>query len=75
MRGVVQDLRHEGKVYDILINVQGLAIRIGLGNMDLDRTYHLDIGVRIVHMLYVAWGGESPDHYTLSVLLANLEYE
>jgi hypothetical protein len=71
----VQDLRHEGKMYDRLADVQGLIVPVCLGNMDLERTYYLDVGVRIVHMLYMAWGGECLDHHTPSVAPATLEYE
>jgi serine/threonine protein kinase len=71
----VQDLRHEGKMYGRLADVQGSAIPVCLGNMDLDRIYYLDVGVRIVHMLYMAWGGESLYHRTPSVPPATLEYE
>jgi len=55
----VEDLRHEGEVYRRLEEVQGSAVPVCLGNMDLERTYYLDVGVRIIHMLYMAWGGAS----------------
>ena len=47
----VPDLRHEGQVYERLEAVQGLAVPLCLGDMDLQRTHYLDVGVRIVHML------------------------
>jgi hypothetical protein len=43
--------------------------------MDIERTYYLDVGDRIVHMLYMAWGLESVYYKTLSVPLATLEHE
>jgi len=75
VKAFVQELRHEGKMYDVLANVQGSAVPVCLGNMDLDRTYFLDVGVRIVHMLYMAWGGEALYHDTPSVPSATLEHE
>jgi hypothetical protein len=71
----VPDLRHEGKMYDRLADLQGSAIPVCLGNMDLDRTYYLDVGVRIIHILYMAWGGESLYHHTSPVSPATLESE
>jgi Phosphotransferase enzyme family len=71
----VQDLRHEGEIYDRWADVQGSLVPVCLGNMDLNRTYYLDVGVRIVHMLYMAWGGESLYHQTPSVPSATLERE
>jgi len=62
-------------MYDVLANWQGSAIPVCLGNMDLDRTYYLDVGVRIVHMLHMAWGGESLYYETPSVAPAALEHE
>ena len=58
MKAFVPDLRHEGVVYRQFEALQGVAIPVCLGNMDLNRTYYLDVGVRIVHMLYMAWGGD-----------------
>ena len=55
--------------------MQGSAIPVCLGNMDLDRTYYLDVGVEIVHVLYMAWGGESLYHDTPSIAPAALEHE
>jgi hypothetical protein len=62
-------------MYDCLADVQGAAVPVCLGNMDLDRVYYLDVGVRIVHMLYMAWGGESLYQHTPSVPPATLENE
>ena len=71
----VTGLRHEGKVYEQLEEVQGSAVPVCLGNMDLDRTYYLDVGVRIVHMLYMAWGGNSLYDETPSISALLLEHE
>jgi predicted acylesterase/phospholipase RssA len=32
-----------------------------LGNIDLLEWYNLDLGVRILHMLLMSWGGEAAD--------------
>jgi hypothetical protein len=53
----VPDLRHEGHIYKLLRRVQGLATPVCLDNIDLKRTYYLDVGVRIIHMLLMSWGG------------------
>ena len=50
-------------------------VPVYLGNMDLNRTYYLDVGVRIIHMLYMAWGGECLYYNTLSIPHAVFEKE
>lgn len=72
----VQDLRHEGKMYEQrFANIKGSTVPVYLGNMDLNRTYYLDVGVRIIHMLYMAWGGDCLCHQTPSIPSATLEAE
>ena len=71
----VKDLRHEGRMYDRFAYRQGSVVPVYLGNMDLNRTYYLDVGVRIIHMLYMAWGGEYLHYYTPSIPPAVLEQE
>ena len=56
----VPDLVHEGRMYDRLKSIQGRLIPVYLGNIDLDRPW-LDLGVRIIHMLLMSWGGERVD--------------
>jgi len=51
-------LKHEGLVYQHLDEVQGELVPVYLGNISLVRPYFLDIGVRIVHMLFMSWEGE-----------------
>jgi hypothetical protein len=51
-------LEHEGSVYRHLDEVQGELIPVYLGNISLVRSYFLDFGVRIVHMLLMSWAGE-----------------
>ncbi|KAH7378966.1 hypothetical protein BKA64DRAFT_242116 [Cadophora sp. MPI-SDFR-AT-0126] len=52
-------LKHEGVVYRHC-EVQGelAPVPVYLGNISLVRPYFLDVGVRIVHMLLMSWGGE-----------------
>ncbi len=57
----VPDLVHEGKVYQQLAKLQGKAVPVYLGNIDLDKWYYLDVGVRILHMLLMSWGGNLAD--------------
>lgn len=71
----IQDLRHEGKIYERLVAMHGLVVPVCLGNIDLARTYYLDIGVRIIHMLFMVWGGECLYEYTLSISSEILEAE
>jgi hypothetical protein len=75
VQAFVPDLLHEGKMYGLLTHAQGSTVPVYLGNMDLERTYYLDVGVRIVHMLYMAWGGEHADDHTPPIPPATLEYE
>jgi len=56
----VPDLKHEGRMYDRLQSIQGKMIPVYLGNINLDRPWR-DLGVRIIHMLLMSWGGERVD--------------
>ncbi|RMZ90424.1 hypothetical protein DV736_g2345, partial [Chaetothyriales sp. CBS 134916] len=53
----VPDLRREGRWYRQLDKLQGDAVPVYLGNIDLTRGYYLDLDVNIVHMLLMSWGG------------------
>lgn len=55
------DLLHEGNIYRRLTKLQGTAVPVYLGNIDLDQWYYLDLGVRILHMLLMSWGGDPAD--------------
>jgi hypothetical protein len=61
VQAFVPDLRHEGKVYRQLEDLQGTAILVCLGDIDLVEWYYLDVGVRILHMLLMSWGGDLAD--------------
>jgi hypothetical protein len=54
-------LLHEGEIYRRIEKIQGAAIPVYLGNIDLLEWYNLDLGVRILHMLLLSWGGEVAD--------------
>ncbi|KAL9012895.1 MAG: hypothetical protein Q9173_002372 [Seirophora scorigena] len=53
----VEDLRHEQRMYDRLSSMQGKYIPVHLGNIDLARPWYDCGGVRVIHMLLLAYGG------------------
>ncbi|KAK3935393.1 hypothetical protein QBC46DRAFT_271871, partial [Diplogelasinospora grovesii] len=57
----VPDLRREGRRYQQLDGLQGDAVPVYLGNIDLMTGYYLDLDVDIVHMLLMSWGGQGVD--------------
>ena len=61
VQAFVPDLLHEGKIYRRLAKLQGTAVPVYLGNIDLKEWYYLDVGVRILHMLLMSWGGDLAD--------------
>ena len=61
VQAFVPDLRHERDVYRRLAKLQGTVVPVCLGNIDLTEWYYLDVGVRILHMLLMSWGGELID--------------
>ncbi|EEH37576.2 hypothetical protein PAAG_07994 [Paracoccidioides lutzii Pb01] len=58
------EVSREAEIYRILQTVQGVAVPVFLGSIDLAKTYFLHGFGPIRHMLLMAWGGES---------IANLE--
>lgn len=52
----------EADVYRILRPVQGSAVPVFLGAIDLDRVYFLHGAGEIRHMLLMGWGGEDLSH-------------
>ena len=58
VRAFVPDLQHEGEVYQRLSSLQGSEIPVYMGSIDLPHVYYLDVGVRIQHMMMMAWGGD-----------------
>ena len=61
VQAFVPDLLHEGRIYRRLASLQGTAVPVYLGNIDLKEWYYLDLGVRILHMLLMSWGGDLAD--------------
>jgi hypothetical protein len=54
----VEDLQHEAVVYQRLQRLQGVCVPVFLGSVDLDRPYYYDFQVRVIHMMFLSWGGE-----------------
>ena len=59
----VPDLLHEGKIYQrpAMAKLQGTAVPVYLGNINLKDRYCLDIRVLILHLLLMSWGGSLAD--------------
>jgi len=66
-------LRHEGRIYCRLEKLQGRVVPVYLGNIDLTRSYCLDAGVWLVHLLLMSWGGEMVDLVTVPNLEGEIE--
>ncbi|OGM39127.1 hypothetical protein ABOM_012263, partial [Aspergillus bombycis] len=52
------EVKREADIYRILRQVQGRAVPVFLGTIDLAMIYFLEGAGRICHMLLMAWGGE-----------------
>ncbi|CAJ2504427.1 Uu.00g118210.m01.CDS01 [Anthostomella pinea] len=74
----VQDLEHEISVYRRLSPAQGVDVPVCLGAIDLrdiSRIYYYDFRVRVVYMMFLAWGGRSlHDLDPSDTVPANLSY-
>lgn len=68
-------LRHEGRIYQHLFPLQGSTIPVYLGNIDLRYPYLYDVGVKIVHMLLISWGGRSLYERSPAISSSQLERE
>ena len=55
---LVQVLRKEARMYGHMHAVQGRAVPVHLGSIDLARPFYLCSGVLIVHLLLLSWGGD-----------------
>ncbi|KAI4086487.1 MAG: hypothetical protein LQ344_007506 [Seirophora lacunosa] len=53
----VEDLRYEQRIYHRLSSMQGTFIPVHLGNIDLAHPWYDSGGVRVIHMLLLAYGG------------------
>jgi hypothetical protein len=71
----VPDLLFEGHMYQQLESIQGTAVPVCLGNIDLLQWYNLDLGVRILHMLLMSWGGEAANEDEMARVMPELEGE
>ena len=69
------DLQHEGSIYRHLEPLQGQLIPVYLGNISLTHPYFLAVGVRIIHMLLLSYGGEEVDHDAMARLGKSLPAE
>ncbi|KAJ6438065.1 Kinesin light chain 1 [Purpureocillium lavendulum] len=62
IQAFISDLEHEAAVYRRLDDLQGVHVPVFLGAIDLrsmSKTYYFDHRVYIVHLTFMAWGGES----------------
>lgn len=71
----ISDLWGEGQMYIWMQRLQGTAIPVYLGNIHLINFYHLDIGVTILHMLFLSWGGQMIDKDETAKAMPNLQQE
>ncbi|KAI9781063.1 MAG: hypothetical protein M1839_006340 [Geoglossum umbratile] len=51
----VDELQHESLVYQRLRPLQGVCVPVCLGSIDLVHPYFYDVGVRIIHMMFMSW--------------------
>ncbi|KAI9812494.1 MAG: hypothetical protein M1826_002825 [Phylliscum demangeonii] len=72
----VDELQHEGAIYqDHLQDLQGHAVPVYLGNIDLESPCFLCKGVLIIHMLLMSWAGEELDRDPRRKRIRHLEPE
>ncbi|POR32435.1 Uncharacterized protein TPAR_07370 [Tolypocladium paradoxum] len=72
----IRDLRHEAAVYERLRPVQGVAVPVFLGSIDLRdmrKVYYYDHRVYIVHLTFLSWGGLSAVRAAKMPLAAEVE--
>jgi hypothetical protein len=50
----LSDLLHEGQVYKSLRRVQHSPTPVCLGNIDLKRTYYLDVGAKTIYIPFTS---------------------
>ncbi|CDM34682.1 hypothetical protein DTO013E5_3392 [Penicillium roqueforti] len=66
--GLWKEVSREAEIYQILRKVQGSAVPVFLGTIDLLVDYYHDAG-DISHMLIMGWGGENIVHMEMTSLL------
>jgi hypothetical protein len=65
----VGDLMHESAIYHRLLPIQGKYVPVHLGNLKVDSPFYYAGAVRIVHMMFLSFGGfpiRSPISATLA---------
>jgi hypothetical protein len=55
---LVPHLVHEALLYQHMAHLQGAAIPVHLGNLNLARAFRLASGVEIAHVMFLSYGGE-----------------
>lgn len=53
-----KEVQREAKVYQVLNSLQGSAVPIFLGTVNIQKVYFLHGGARIKHFLLLSWGGK-----------------
>jgi len=71
----IRNLKHEGRVYRHLHEVQGEVIPVYLGNISLSNPYFLNFRVRVGHMLLMSWAGEQAQEDMMSRMGRNIDSE
>ena len=66
VQAFVEDLQHEADVYRRLQPLQGRCVPVCLGGVDLLIPYYYDVGVEIMHMMFLSWAGGCLDNITVS---------
>ncbi|KAL1581966.1 hypothetical protein WHR41_09570 [Cladosporium halotolerans] len=50
-------LRHEATIYERLRTIQGHCVPVHLGNLDLERPYYYEGIAKLVHVMFLGYGG------------------
>lgn len=58
---LVPVLRKEARMYERMRAIQGRAVPVYLGSIDMTRPFYLCSGVLIVHLMLLSWGGQVAD--------------
>ena len=67
VRPLIRVLHHEARMYeDHLGHLQGAAVPVYVGSIDLAQPYWLTCSIAIEHLLCMSWGGEEAWRYSES---------
>ncbi|KAH8723917.1 hypothetical protein GQ44DRAFT_773500 [Phaeosphaeriaceae sp. PMI808] len=58
----VHYLQHEADVYDLLCPIQGIHVPVHLGNIDLVTPYYYEGICKLVHIMFLSFGGKPISH-------------